>query len=226
MLSACARRAYVNPEITVDPAAEQRLAVLPYQVTYAGRGLKDVDPEALADLAADEAEAYQRDLIDQIGRRTTRGAADWELTVTLQSATETNARLRAAGVDPTRATLLPTDSLLAILEVDAIASASVTQTRLLTELESTAAQVASVLLQSTRVANANGAFNRTYHVDLSFSIAERGGVLVYNDESRTEIAAGRTLPEAISTVNRRVIVELPYVRRASRKAARRARKAN
>ena len=210
-LTSC-NRAYVSDDAT----SVQRLAVLPYEVTYTGR----IPPrQTAADLearAAEESLAYQRDLIDQIGRRLTRGTRRRSLTVGLQAATETLARLRAAGVEPRRAYLLPADSLTRVLGVDAVAVASVSQQRVLTEAESTLATAASVLLGGTGAGATVAGFNRTFHVDLSMSIVDAAGTLVYNDESRVEIAAGQTLPEAIARVNRRVVDDLPYYRKRKR----------
>ena len=210
-LTSC-NRAYVSD----DAAAVERLAVLPYQVTYTGRVPSHETAADLATRAAEESLAYQRDLLDQIGRRLTRGTRRRQVTVRLQAASETLARLRGAGIGPRGAYLLPADSLTRVLGVDAVAVASVSQQRVLTEAESTIATAASVLLSGTGAGATVARFNRTFHVDLSMSIVDAAGTLVYNDESRVEIAAGQTLPEAIERVNRRVVNDLPYYRKRGR----------
>ena len=210
-LTSC-HRAYVAD----DAAAVERLAVLPYRVNYTGRVPPRQTEADLAARAAEESLAYQRDLLDQIGRRLTRGTRRRQLTVQLQAASETLARLRAAGVEPRGAYLLPADSLTRVLGVDAVAVASVSQQRVLTEAESTLATAASVLLGGTGAGATVARFNRTFHVDLSMSIVDAAGTLLYNDESRVEIAAGQTLPEAIARVNRRVVDDLPYYRKRGR----------
>ena len=209
--AACNRRAYVTDDFPERTAHHVSIAVLPYEVTYTGRqprGVTEADVEAQERW---EALAYQQDLVDQIGRRAGRHRR--ALTVDLQATSETAARLERAGIEPTEAHRVPTERLCAVLGVEAVAVARVRQHRVLTELESTIASVASIVLQSARVSQANGALNRTFHVDLSLSVVDAAGAVLFNDNSRTEIAAGRTLEEAITRVNRDVVRRLPYIER-------------
>jgi hypothetical protein len=207
----CQPKAYVVEGFEQRTADHVSIAVLPFDIVYTGRRTKQMTDEYLEERRTWEAVAFQTDLVDQITRRATRNR---RLRVDLQSPSETNALLIEAGINPEDAHNYSVTQLTELLGVDAVLSAFVQKNKILTPIESAAADVAlTVLTLATGIGGGLGGMNRTYDIDLSITAMDQLGTTLYRDAAQISIDYSNTTEQAISQINRRLMRQLPYIER-------------
>lgn len=205
----CQPKAYIVEGFEERTADHVAIAVLPFDIVYSGRRTKEMTDEYLEERRAWEAVAFQKDLVDRITQRATRNR---RLRVDLQSPSETNALLIEAGIDPADAHNHSVTQLTQLLGVDAVISAFVQKNKILTPLESAAADVAlTVLTLATGIGGGLGGMNRTYDIDISITAMDQLGTTLYRDAAQISINYSNTSDQAISQVNRRLMRQLPYI---------------
>jgi len=215
ILSSCQRRAaYQNPNFAVETQEHQIIAILPYQMEYTGLLPKDWTPEKEAEVKETESIQFQRSLISQLLQRTRNRKANYR--VSFQSANTTNAKLSAANIRLEASHLADPSKLAEALGVDAVVQATVTKERYLSEEASLAIGVVdNILGQINRGNDTNlpraGARANTYSVDISVTLHDAIGQILYNDRTECNIN-WRTPPnEAIEKMNQIISRSFPYL---------------
>lgn len=206
--AACTKRAYVPVDVASQTADHTVVAVLPYDVVYTGRQPAKLSEAQLAEKRRTEALAFQQDLIDRILHRAT---GKRQLTVDLQSAEQTNARLAKAGIAVEDLGEHTIADLIAALDVDAVVVAEVTKHRQLSTIESAAADVLATVLNNPSSDQANRSLNRTYLVDLHVRALNARGDVLYSDSDNFSLDYRRNVNVTIEQVNRRLIKRFPYI---------------
>jgi len=215
LLSSCQRRAaYQNPNFAAETQEHQIIAILPYQMENTGKLPKDWTPEKEAEVRQAEAIQFQHSLISQLLQRTRHRKANYR--VNFQSANTTNAKLSAANIQLDASHLEDPTKLAEVLGVDAVVQAIVTKERYLSEEASLAIGVADNILGQINRGNSSsiprpGALANTYSVDISVTLHDNIGQILYNDRTECNINWQTPPNEAIEKMNRTVSRSFPYL---------------
>ncbi|MEL6355899.1 MAG: hypothetical protein AAFQ37_03100 [Bacteroidota bacterium] len=215
LISSCQRRAaYQNPNFAEETKDHQLIAILPYQLEYTGNLPKDWTPEKEVSVRRDEAIQFQRSLMSQLLQRTINRRSNYR--VSFQSANTTNTRLSAADIKLVDSHLEDPTRLAEILGVDAVVQATVIKERYLSEEASLAIGVVDDILgQINRGNDLNlpraGSRANTYSVDISVTLHDAVGQILYNDNTECNINWQTPPNEAVEKMNQRISRSFPYL---------------
>ena len=143
-LSSCARWYSVSPDFERVSRSHKTIAVLPFEVIMTGRIPKKMSEEEIIAIEEAEAQAFQISMHDEMLRSLRNGR--FELSATLLSVQETNARLNEAGLNIYNVHNMSPRDLCRALNVDAVYLGRVEKHRFLTDLESFGIDIAQDLL--------------------------------------------------------------------------------
>ena len=203
ILSSCTGNRFVTRDFKARTASHERIAVLPYEVTYTGRRDPKLSDEDYTRLIEQEAFQYQQNLVLQLLRfsNSKRG-----MQVDVVDAKVANQRMLEAGIDPVNAMDVSIEELCAILDVDAVIGGTVIKHRQLSNLESAAVTAAQILVGGP----AWFVPSNTYMADVAVSLIDANGVLLYSDRDELDVDFRTPVQEAVEQVNRRLMRRIPY----------------
>ena len=209
-LISCGPEYYKTAGYESRASAHQILAILPVETHTTGRLPKQLTEEDIVEIENAEARAFQISLYNQVAKRT--GRYSGTIRVNIQHFSQTNAKLKEAGISPRDSWAMAPDSLAKIVGADAVVRTSVHKDRYLTDLESYGISIAA------SIANifSNAGFwiypwARTSDMFISCSILNGSdGVPVWATDFDCRTYWNRRTHEVIDEVSRRIGRRFPY----------------
>ena len=140
LLAACTGVHYESPELAGRAPGRETIAVLPFEMVFAGKLPAELPPERILAIEAAESLAFQHELYNQLLDRSsvTRSRP---ILVRIQPVETTNRLLEERGIALRESWRMRSEELAAALGVDAVLRTRVQKTRYMTELESWGTEV-------------------------------------------------------------------------------------
>lgn len=211
VLSACSRAYYKTSSYDYFAGKHRIVAVLPVQTITYGRMPERPTEEQIRAVEEAESKAFQVSLYTNIAERT--GPYYGNIGVELQHFSETNARLKDAGIDIRDSWERSPKQLAEILGVDAVVRTTVEKERYLTNLESFGVSVASSIIFLFSQNPWWGLFpnSRTSEVRASCAIIDsESGVAVWATDKREGTYWNRPQQDAVNEITRSLARRFPY----------------
>lgn len=130
----CTPKYYETAAYETYAEQHQTIAILPSQTITTGRIPEEMTSEMIQQIEENESLAFQIAVFDEVAQRS--GSRDGEILINLQHYTETNAKLKAAGIGFRESWTMSPTELADALGVDAVVRTSIRKDMFLTELES------------------------------------------------------------------------------------------
>jgi hypothetical protein len=140
MLSACTSVRYESPRLAQEPTVDKTIAVLPFEIVFAGQAPSALDADAIEAIEEAESIAFQASLYDRLLDRSSAHRRR-PIAVRIQPVETTNRRLAGAGIGIRQSWHLPAPRLAEVLSVDAVVRTRVQKTRYLSDLASYGTEV-------------------------------------------------------------------------------------
>ena len=140
LLGACTALHYESPRLAGQPTAGETIAVLPFEMVFAGKMPPGLDAEEIRAIETGESLAFQQALYDQLLDRSS-ATRDRPILVRIQPVETTNRLLEEAGIAPQEAWEMPAEALARTLGVSAVLETRVEKTRYMSELASWGTEV-------------------------------------------------------------------------------------
>lgn len=210
-LAACSRAYYKTGSYDYFADKHRVLAILPVQTITYGRMPERPSEEEIRAIEDAESRAFQVSLYTNITERT--GGNFGNIHVDIQHYSETNARLKEAGMSARDSWERSSTELAQILGVDAVVRTTVEKERYLTNLESFGVSVASTLVFLFSRYPWLGFFpnSRTSDVNASCAIVDgENGVAVWATDKREATYWNRPQQDAINDITRSLARRFPY----------------
>lgn len=193
-----------------DYAGEhQTIAVLPSQTVTTGRIPEEMTPEMIQQIEENESQAFQIAIFDEVAQRS--GRREGEILINLQHYTETNAKLKEAGIGFRESWTMPPSRLAEVLGVDAVIRTSIRKDMFLTELESFGLSMA---LSAISFFGGNAPWflpTKTSDVFLSASVLDgQEGVAVWNTDRVVQTNWNNRHAEIVRHLARVMARRFPY----------------
>ncbi len=139
-LGACTAVHYESPRLAGRPPASETIAVLPFEMVFAGKMPAGLGPEEIRAIEAGESLAFQHALYDQLLDRSS-ATRKRPILVRVQPVETTNRLLDESGIALREAWQLPAERLAETLGVEAVLKTRVEKTRYMSELASWSTEV-------------------------------------------------------------------------------------
>lgn len=140
LLGACTAVHYESPELAARQADRQTIAVLPFEMVFAGKLPPELGPEEIRAIEAGESLAFQYALYDSLLDRSSATRKN-PILVRIQPVETTNRLLDEGDIELRAAWHLPAEELAEALGVDAVLRTRVEKTRYMSELASWSTEV-------------------------------------------------------------------------------------
>ena len=140
LLAGCTTVHYESPRLAGAPAGGETIAVLPFEMVFAGKAPQGMDPEEIHAIEAGESLAFQHALYDQLLDRSSARRSR-PILVRIQPVETTNRLLGEAGIALRDSWEMPPEELAAMLGVSAVLETRVEKTRYMSELASWSTEV-------------------------------------------------------------------------------------
>jgi hypothetical protein len=149
LLGACTAVHYESPRLTGRAPDSQTIAVLPFEMVFAGKMPADLGPEQIRAIEVGESLAFQHALYNRLLDRSS-ATRDRPILVRIQPVETTNRLLDEGGISLREAWQMPAERLAETLGVEAVLKTRVEKTRYMSELASWGTEVSlSVLHEAT-----------------------------------------------------------------------------
>lgn len=217
ILVSCQANRFISPNFESESAQHESMAVLPVEMIMTGNIPNNLTPEAVASIEEYESLEFQTSVYNSIIRSTKRGKKP--LMVNLQSKQETNAILAEAGISIRDSWKMNPTELAAVLGVDAVVTTKILKERFLSDAASYGIEVGTDILTSSTGGTGlpiPARLNRTYSIDVDVSaVSASSGNVMFSNRDVISIDWANTPEQAIERVNRRLIRQFPYARKAN-----------
>ncbi|MBI1222861.1 MAG: hypothetical protein GC180_09685 [Bacteroidetes bacterium] len=214
MLASCAH-VYTNPQFTQKTQDHQSVAIIPYQMVYTGKLIKELSPADLQKINETESQAFQLSLYNQLLRRS--GTGRHKIKIEIQNPSTTNRLLLDSGVVLTDAWKESPERLAGILGVQSVICTRVEKEKFLSDLESFGIIAAGQVLRNMQVPGATALpyvssnASKTYEIKLNCQLMNGAdGSMLWNVPLRLNINYNTKANDAINIANRRCSKKFPY----------------
>ena len=140
LLAACTAVHYESPRLAGRAPDRETIAVLPFEMVFAGRLPADLGPEQIRAIETGESLAFQSALYDQLLDKSSARRSH-PILVRIQPVETTNRLLDDAGIALRETWEMPAERLAETLGVDAVLKTRVEKTRYMSELASWGTEV-------------------------------------------------------------------------------------
>ena len=140
LLGACTTVHYESPKIAGPVAERQTVAVLPFEMVFAGKLPPELGPERIRAIEAGESLAFQHALYDSLLDRSSV-TRKRPILVRIQPVETTNRLLDEGGIELRESWRMPAEELARRLGVEAVIRTRVEKTRYMSELASWSTEV-------------------------------------------------------------------------------------
>lgn len=140
LLGACTTVHYESPHLAGQPAASQTIAVLPFEMIFAGKVPADLRPEEIRAIETGESLAFQHALYNRLLDRSS-ATRKHPILVRIQPIETTNRLLDEKGIALRQSWTMPAEALAEALGVEAVLQTRVEKTRYMSELASWGTEV-------------------------------------------------------------------------------------
>ena len=140
LLGACTAVHYESPQLAGRATDSETIAVLPFEMVFAGKMPADLAPEQILAIEAGESLAFQHALYDQLLDRSS-ATRKRPILVRVQPVETTNRLLDESGIALREAWEMPAERLAEALGVEAVLKTRIEKTRYMSELASWSTEV-------------------------------------------------------------------------------------
>lgn len=210
-LASCSRAYYKTGSYDYFAGKHRLVAILPVQTITYGRMPERPTEEEIRAIEDAESRAFQVSLYTNITERT--GNNYGNIQIDIQHYSETNARLKEAGISARDTWERSSTELAQILGVDAVVRTTVEKERYLTNLESFGVSVATTVVFLFSRYPWLGFFpnSRTSEVRASCAIVDgQNGVAVWATDKREPTYWNRAQQDAVNDITRSLARRFPY----------------
>ncbi|MCJ7802635.1 MAG: hypothetical protein MUP82_09805, partial [Candidatus Marinimicrobia bacterium] len=135
---------FISHDFEIQTANHKAIAILPFEMNYTGRVLKEITKEDLKKIEEAESKAFMISYYNEILRSTKSGKKP--IRVKVQNYKNTIKLLEANGINTVESWNIKAEKLADILQVDAVLRGNIEKNQLMPELESLGIEVGMHIL--------------------------------------------------------------------------------
>jgi hypothetical protein len=215
ILSACTSVRYESPRLAQGQLHDRTIAVLPFEMVFAGRAPATLDAGDVEAVEQAESLAFQESLYSRLIDRSSAHRRR-PIRVRVQPIEKTNRLLQVAGIGVRESWHLPASRLAEVLSVDAVVRTRVQKTRYLSDLASYGTDVGLHILHSATESRSDWlippGLTRTHDV-VAESALESGGAgdLLWKVGLTLATDWRRPANDVVAGICRKLAKKFPYV---------------